>query len=56
MVAVLLNAGDQLPEIPLSEVIGNVIAGAPLHIAGIAVKVGTIWLVITISMVTAVAH
>jgi hypothetical protein len=56
VVAVLLNAGDQLPAIPLLEVVGKVDAAAPLHIAGIAVKVGVIWLVITISMVAVVAH
>ena len=42
VVAVLLNAGDQVPVIPLLEVVGNTKAGAPLHIAGIAVKVGVI--------------
>ena len=40
--AVLFKAGDQLPAIPLLEVVGNVDAIAPLHIAGMAVKVGVI--------------
>ena len=56
VVAVLLNAGDQLPVIPLLEVVGKVGAAAPLHIAGMAVNVGVIWLVITISIVAVVAH
>ena len=56
MVVVLLNAGTQLPVMPLLEVVGNVGAAAPLHIAGMAVKVGEIWLVITISIVVVVAH
>ena len=56
MVAVLLNAGDHVPVMPLLEVVGNVIAGVPLHIAGMAVKVGVIWLVITMSMVTTAPH
>ena len=51
-----MNAGDQVPVIPLFAVVGKVGAAAPLHIAGMAVKVGVIWLVITISMVTVVAH
>ena len=56
VVTVLLNAGDQVPVIPLLDVVGNIIAGLPLHIAGMAVKLGVIWLVITISMVAVVAH
>ena len=56
VVAVLLNAGDQLPVIPLFEVVGKVGAAAPLQIAGMAVKVGVIWLLITMSMVVVVAH
>ena len=56
VVTVLSNAGDQLPVIPLVEVVGKVGAAAPLHIAGMAVKIGVIWLVITISIVAAVAH
>jgi len=56
VVTVLLNAGDQVPVIPLFEVVDKIGAAAPLHIAGIAVNVGTIWLVITISIVTEAAH
>ena len=56
VVTVLLNAGDQVPVMLLVDVVGNIIAGVPLHIAGIAVKLGVIWLVITISMVAVVAH
>ena len=54
--AVLLKAGDQVPVIPLFEVVGKVGAAAPLHIAGMAVKTGVIWFVITISIVAVVAH
>ena len=53
---VLLKAGDHAPVIPLSEVVGKVGAAVPLHMAGMAVKVGVIWLVITISIVVIVAH
>ena len=42
MVAILLNAGDQLPVIPFSEVTGMVMIGAPLQIAGIGVKIGVV--------------
>ena len=56
VVAVLLKAGSQVPVIPLLEVVGKVGAAAPLHIAGMAVKVGVIWFVTTISIVAIVAH
>jgi hypothetical protein len=56
VVAVLFKAGAQVPVMPLLEVVGNVGAVVPLHIAGIAVKVGVIWLLITISIVAVVAH
>jgi len=55
-VVVLSKAGAQVPVIPLLEVVGKVGAAAPLHIAGMAVNVGVIWLLITISMVTGAAH
>ena len=42
MVAVLLNAGNQVPVIPFGEVVGKVIAGAPLQIAAIGAKFGVI--------------
>jgi len=40
VVAVLLNAGDQLPVIPFGEVVGKVTAGAPLQIEAIGAKSG----------------
>ena len=42
VVAVLLNAGDQVPVTPFGEVTGKVIAGAPLQIAAIGAKFGVI--------------
>jgi len=56
VVAVLFSAGDQVPVMPLVEVVGNAVSVAPEQIAGMAVKVGVIWLVITISIVVAMAH
>ena len=44
MVAVLSNAGDQVPVIPFCEMVGNGIAGAPIHIAPIGAKVGAVLL------------
>ena len=42
MVALLLNAGDQVPVTPFGEVAGKVIAGAPLQIEAIGAKFGVI--------------
>jgi len=42
VVAVLLNTGDQVPVIPFGEVVGKVIAGAPLQIEAIGAKFGVI--------------
>jgi hypothetical protein len=39
-VAVLFNAGDQLPFIPLFEVMGNALSVAPLQIAATELKMG----------------
>ena len=56
VVAVLSNAGDQVPVTPFEEVAGKVIAGAPLQIAAIGVKIGaTIGLTTTVN-VTGNAH
>jgi len=56
VVAVLINAGDQVPVIPFGEVAGKVIAGAPLQIAAIGAKSGVrIGLTITVNVV-ALAH
>ena len=52
VVAVLLNAGDQVPVIPFGEVTGKVTAGAPLQIAAIGAKSGVrIGLTITVKVV-----
>ncbi len=42
VVAVLFNAGDQVPDIPLSEVVGNGFNTSPTHIGDTAVKFGVI--------------
>jgi len=42
VVAVLLNTGDQVPVTPFGEVVGKVIAGAPLQIEAIGAKFGVI--------------
>ena len=38
--AVLFNAGDQVPVIPLSDVVGNAVSAAPEHIGATGVNVG----------------
>jgi len=56
VVAVLLNAGDQVPVTPFGEVAGKVIAGAPLQIAAIGAKFGVrIGLTVTVNVAGA-AH
>ena len=56
VVAVLLNTGAHVPVIPLVDVNGNIGAVAPLHIAGIAAKVGVMFgLTVTLN-VAVVAH
>src|SRR6185295_4058152 len=42
VVAVLSNAGAQVPLIPLVEVVGNGASGSPEHIAATAANVGVI--------------
>ena len=56
MVAVLSNAGDQAPVMPLLEVVGNADNTAPEQIGATAANAGVIWLVITISIVAGAAH
>ena len=52
VVTVLLNAGAHVPVIPLVDDNGNIGAVAPLHIAGIAAKVGMMFgLTVTLSVV-----
>ena len=49
-------AGDQVPVIPLVDVVGNIGAEAPLHIGAIAAKVGvTLGVMVTVRVVV-VAH
>ena len=42
VVAVLFNAGDQLPVMPFVEIVGNAVNGAPEQIAETAAKVGVL--------------
>ena len=56
MVVVLSNAGDQVPVIPLFDVVGNADNAAPLQIGVTAVKVGVTFGVTVISSVVVVAH
>ena len=56
MVVVLIVAGLQVPLIPLVDADGNNGAVAFWQIGPTCVKVGVIWLVITISIVAVVAH
>ncbi len=42
VVAVLFNAGDQLPAILLVDVVGNALNVAPVQIAGTCVNVGVV--------------
>jgi len=52
----LTNAGDQLPVIPLSDVVGNVGATVPEQIGAIEAKVGVMFGVTVTSIVAVVAH
>ena len=56
VVARLLNAGDQLPVMPLLEVVGNVASGVPAQIGFTAVNVGVVLLFTVIVNVVVVAH
>ncbi len=47
MVALLFNAGDQLPDIPLLLVVGNGDKFPPVHIAATAVNVGMVCVPVT---------
>ena len=42
VVVALLGAGDQVPVIPLFEVVGNAASAAPAQISGTCVKVGVV--------------
>ena len=56
MVAVLSKAGDQLPVIPLVEVVGNADKVAPEQIGATALNVGVIFGLTVIVSVVVVAH
>jgi hypothetical protein len=56
VVAVLFNAGDQVPLIPLLEVVGNAANVAPEHIGATAVKVGVTCALTVMVKVVVVAH
>ena len=56
VVARLSNAGDQIPVIPLLEVVGNAVSVAPEQIGVTAVNVGVVLLLTVIVNVVVVAH
>jgi hypothetical protein len=56
VVVVLSNAGDQLPVIPLLDVVGNADKLAPEQIGATAVNVGVIFGLTVIVNVAVVAH
>ena len=56
VVAVLSNAGDHVPVIPLLEVVGNGVKVAPEHIGPTDVNVGVILALTTMVSVVVVAH
>ena len=56
VVAVLLSAGDQVPVIPLVEVVGNGANVAPEQIGATAVNVGVTAVLTVIVKVAVVAH
>jgi len=55
-VAVLFRAGDQVPVMPLFEVVGKAVRVAPEQIGATAVKVGVMFGLTTIVKVVVVAH
>jgi len=56
LAVLLTTAGDQVPVIPLSDVVGNTGATDPEQIGAIAAKVGITFGVIVTSIVVDVAH
>ena len=56
MVVVLFSAGNQLPVIPLLEVVGNAVNVAPEQIAATCVNVGVTFGFTVIVIVAVVAH
>ena len=56
LTVLLINAGAQLPVMPLSDVAGSIGATEPSHIAAIELKVGVMFGKTVISIVDSVAH
>jgi len=56
VVAVLFNAGDQVPVKPLFEVVGSAVSVAPEHIGATALKVGVMFGLTVMVNVAVVAH
>jgi hypothetical protein len=56
VVAVLFSAGDQLPVMPLSDVVGNGLSVAPEQMAAMLLNVGVVALLTLIVNVAVVAH
>ena len=56
MVVVLSKAGDQLPVMPLLDVVGSAVRAAPEHIGATAVNVGVVLVLTVIVKVAVVAH
>jgi len=56
VVVVLSKAGDQVPVMPLLEVVGNAVSVAPEQIGATAVNVGVIFGLTVIVKVAVVAH
>ena len=56
VVAVLFNAGLQLPVIPFRDVVGNAVSVPPEQIGATAVNVGVIFGLTAIVNVVGVAH
>ena len=54
--AVLFNAGAQVPVIPLFDVVGKAASAAPEQIAATGVKVGVTFVLTVIVNVVVVAH
>ena len=51
-----MSAGDQLPVMPLLDVVGSAVSGAPEQIGSTAVKVGVMFGLTVIVKVVVVAH
>jgi hypothetical protein len=56
VVAALFIAGDQVPEIPLFEIVGKVLKAAPAQIEATAVNVGVMFGLTVIVRFVVVAH